>query len=73
MKAAFMAHKHTYACVRLCQHRSACSADRSMCVLIPHWKSFQTSASMMAHHCLWPSDTLAFLNQSGGMYRVLGL
>ena len=28
---------------------------------------------LQAYHCLWPSDTLAFLNQSGGMYRVLGL
>ena len=28
---------------------------------------------MGAHHCLWPSDTLAFLNQSAGMCRVLGL
>ena len=28
---------------------------------------------MGPYHCLWPSDTLAFLNQSAGICRVLGL
>ena len=66
-------HKAACGCATFHQHGSACLADGSMGMIVHHAKANSHQQARVADHCLWPSDTLAFLNQSGGMYSVLGL